>query len=110
MVFSIPNFCTIVGEVRVAVVHVFVCSCGSRFPRNQSQLCAIGQVDCHDEAPTYRSNNEIIGRLENVEPMPMLCELTTVLQYIVAIAESMALPPSSITFLRHGAFLTLKIS
>ena len=49
----------------------------------------------------------MIGRLENVEPMPMLCELTTVLQYIVAIAESMALPPSSITFLRHG---TLKIS
>ena len=110
MVFSIPDFCTIVGEVRVAVVHIFVRSRRSCFPCDQSQLCAIGQVDCHDEAPTYRSNNEIIGRLENVEPMPMLCELTTVLQYIVAIAESMALPPSSITFLRHGAFLTLKIS
>ena len=36
---------------------------------------------------------------EKNEPMPMLCELTTVLQYIVAIAESMALPPSNITFL-----------
>ena len=42
--------------------------------------------------------------------MPMLCELTTVLQYIVAIAESMALPPSSITFLQQGACLSLKIS
>ena len=36
--------------------------------------------------------------------MPMLCELTTVLQYIVAIAESMALPPSNITFLGAGQF------
>ena len=30
-------------------------------------------------------------------PMPMLWELTTVLQYMVAMAESTALPPSSIT-------------
>ena len=43
--------------------------------------------------------------------MPMLCELTTVLQYMVAIAESMALPPSNITFLhreidfKKGGFL-----
>ena len=36
-------------------------------------------------------------------PMPMLCELTTVLQYMVAIAESMALPPSNITFLHSGS-------
>ena len=33
--------------------------------------------------------------------MPMLCELTTVLQYMVAIAESIALPPSNITFLHR---------
>ena len=36
--------------------------------------------------------------------MPMLCELTTVLQYMVAIAESMALPPSNITFLQGEYF------
>ena len=39
-------------------------------------------------------------------PMPMLCELTTVLQYMVAIAESMALPPSNITFLQ-GKYLDM---
>jgi hypothetical protein len=35
--------------------------------------------------------------------MPMLCELTTVLQYMVAMEESTALPPFIITFLEGGA-------
>ena len=42
--------------------------------------------------------NEFFVELVN-RPMPILWELTTVLQYMVAIEESMAFPPSSITFL-----------
>ena len=37
---------------------------------------------------------------EKNEPMPMLCELTTVLQYMVAMEESMALPPIIMIFLQ----------